>query len=303
MTKRWEGELRTLNDIDVPFERIRERSLLGPSGHGAPEPEGSSRQRVVAGVVAFVVFAAAALFAWRALSPAGTRPIVASPEPTIRGAAALAVRCDGNVARVLTPVVSAQSDGLHILPTDVPEGVAIGVWSSGGGGSSWWSGSDGVNDEFVRPVPPGDLKVACDDEPGLVDTQLEEMRRRGMDAQLVDPQGFYIPRLPQCSDVKGILAGGIRVPEVSASYESAEMAIRALLKGVLEGDRVELAGYPDWTIHREYRIIRAGAIIALARPWPNEDSGADGGSTVKIYNVMADVCPQSGISARYPFEH
>jgi thiol-disulfide isomerase/thioredoxin len=67
MPKRWEQELRRLGDVPAPTERIHARSAR-PSeprqGDGMPP----TRQRVLAGVVAFGVFIAAAAFGWQAFS-------------------------------------------------------------------------------------------------------------------------------------------------------------------------------------------------------------------------------------------
>ena len=71
MPKRWEQELRRLGDVPAPTERIHARSTR-PSeprqGDGMPP----TRQRVIAGVVAFGVFIAAAAFGWQAFSGGGS---------------------------------------------------------------------------------------------------------------------------------------------------------------------------------------------------------------------------------------
>ncbi len=68
MPQRWERELRRLNEVDAPVGKIRSRAgepPHGDAGSGLPP----TRQRVVAGVVAFGVFFAAASFGWLALRP------------------------------------------------------------------------------------------------------------------------------------------------------------------------------------------------------------------------------------------
>ena len=73
MPKRWEQELRRLGDVPAPTKRIHARSTR-PSeprqGDGMPP----TRQRVIAGVVAFGVFTAAAAFGWQAFS-GGDSPV------------------------------------------------------------------------------------------------------------------------------------------------------------------------------------------------------------------------------------
>lgn len=71
MTKRWERELRRLDDVDAPTERIRAHAADRPTdpSHGDGLPP--RRQRITAGVVAVVVFVAAGTFAWQAFQPEG----------------------------------------------------------------------------------------------------------------------------------------------------------------------------------------------------------------------------------------
>ncbi len=70
MPKRWERELRTLQNVPAPLERIRDRAERGsPSPvHNLPP----HRQRIAAGLVALAVFLAAGAFAWRAFDGNGS---------------------------------------------------------------------------------------------------------------------------------------------------------------------------------------------------------------------------------------
>lgn len=80
MPKRWERELGRLEHVDAPTARIRQRAAEGPTSAGR-EAERSGRQRVVAGVVAFAVFAAAGVFAWQAFRPVGGEQL--GPDPAV----------------------------------------------------------------------------------------------------------------------------------------------------------------------------------------------------------------------------
>ena len=64
MPRRWERELRTLQNVPAPLERIRDRVARGAEGPAHDLPP--HRQRIVAGLVAVVVFLAAGAFALRA---------------------------------------------------------------------------------------------------------------------------------------------------------------------------------------------------------------------------------------------
>lgn len=68
MTERWEQRLKTLDGVRAPAS-IQARFERGPTDLQAPPP--STARRVVAGVVAFALFAAAGVFAWRVLTPTG----------------------------------------------------------------------------------------------------------------------------------------------------------------------------------------------------------------------------------------
>ncbi len=78
MTERWQQEIDTLRSVR-PSDDVWTRVELGPTrstGTGLPP----RRSRIVAGVVAVVVFLAAGAFAWRALRP--TTSNLGGPTPT-----------------------------------------------------------------------------------------------------------------------------------------------------------------------------------------------------------------------------
>ena len=91
MTRRWERELRTLKDVPAPLERIRERAARPPAGDASMDLP-PRRQRIVAGMVAFAVFAVAGAFAWRAFE-VDSAPIVTAPSNELP---VLSVRLDGS---------------------------------------------------------------------------------------------------------------------------------------------------------------------------------------------------------------
>ena len=78
MPKRWERELERLDHVEAPTARIRERAAEGPTSAGR-EPERSGKQSLVAGVVAFAVFAVAGVFAWQIFRPASVEQLGPGP--------------------------------------------------------------------------------------------------------------------------------------------------------------------------------------------------------------------------------
>lgn len=86
MPERWERDLRRLNEVPAPTERIRARPAEGwTRSEGTALPP--ARQRVAAGFVAFAVFLGAGFLAWRALGPGGNEGSGAEPSPVVVGSA------------------------------------------------------------------------------------------------------------------------------------------------------------------------------------------------------------------------
>ena len=86
-------------------------------------------------------------------------PTAASPADVLR------VSCEGGQTTVLTPYVQVRPDGLHVIVEGDTAGVEAVILANSSNesvrGSVWNSGSDGVEDEFTRPVPPGRGHVLC----------------------------------------------------------------------------------------------------------------------------------------------
>jgi hypothetical protein len=74
----WHRELLRLREAPVPLDGIRERSQQPPRPGPSLRP---ARERVIAGVVGFAVFAAVAVFAWGALRTVGDEPTVGDGPP------------------------------------------------------------------------------------------------------------------------------------------------------------------------------------------------------------------------------
>lgn len=131
MTERWQRELQKLRYLEPPstaWPRVEQR----PRGDG-PQPSG--RGRVVAGVVAFAVFAAAGVFAWRAFSG---RPTIAGRVGPSEGVVRidLAAGTEGDLAAVLRSG-TAEASGVRF---------PVEVFSTGG---SLFNTAD-----FVATFPP-----------------------------------------------------------------------------------------------------------------------------------------------------
>jgi hypothetical protein len=182
--------------------------------------------------------------------------IDAAPE-TAATANALRVACEPEGAVVLTPSVAARPDGLQIVPTGVPDDFSIGVFSTGEPGTSWWSGSDGVDDAFLREVPPGDLTVVCY-RTGTDNLEPEQLYDSGTSAVLEDPHGYFVSYELSCLSESHVT---LALHSYASIEDPADLeAASALLLGVLPDDQIERAGYPE---SRGYvRIVRSGDVVA-----------------------------------------
>lgn len=204
----------------------------------------------------------------------------------------LRVRCGPGGTEVLTPIVAAQPDGLHIVPVDIPAGWTIGVTSLASDAvsmSSYWSGSDGVDDAFIRPVPPGDAGVGCHERTAMTDVDIERLAAEGVPFQLTDQGRFFRSYTPSCdeADFSYLLpSSGISSEWRGVDPEKAADRIRQALRGVKVTDTVERAGYgASFGSRSWWRIVRDGRIVA------GLSVGEQGGGTAHGWS-----CRSSGIA-------
>lgn len=230
--------------------------------------------------------------------PAGSTPSVeASPsvgDPYVEGGEGhvsdvLRVRCTPDGAEVLTPLVSAQPDGLHaqVEPTDAalllrPDGFPH-AWAIPATGDQ--AGS------FVVGVPTGPVSVACVMPRADGSYEMKEILdalAAGPSFELADPGGYYVDPRPSC---EGMTTAGHVIIEAGGSSLGRKVAdmpesLPARLNGLLPTDEIESAGYPDQTPWRWWRVVRDGEVIAGGISSP-------GGSFV----LVNWSCPGSGIES------
>jgi hypothetical protein len=251
MTERWQKELRKLHGVQPSEGAWEQATARAPSGDGLLP----TRQRVVAGVVAFGVFIAAASFVWlsrpQAPRTAGEGGRGQSGIPSV-----LAVVCSDAGADVSSPQVAVQEDGVHVH-VDNPGGFDEVVLEPIGDPNPWrfWSGSSGLDGPFIRESEPGRWRVGC-----VRGEQQDPTAVVGWSAvELIDPNAFWIPTTLACGEGDE-LTHNEPAPIPKVAGESPEQAIARVL-GLREGDLVEEAGYRD-SYRQPYRIIRSGEVVA-----------------------------------------
>jgi hypothetical protein len=154
MSERWRSELRKLDELEPPPRMIDEARSRLPSG----VPEATGRSRIVAAVVAFVVFALAGSFAWRAFetdpavdpSPVAPAPLADLPVLTVRFTGAGMI--DGDMRRVDTVIDYGDAREEDFTST-TPEGAIVE-----------WVAVDDLTSFVPGPTVGGDVAIEADGE-------------------------------------------------------------------------------------------------------------------------------------------
>jgi hypothetical protein len=277
MPERWETELRKLRTLSppetVPEPRRHERGVPGPS----------RRQRAVALVVSFAVFAGAGFFVWSAFDDSDRRtpatdhslPAEAPQLPTVGR-----ISCTKQGTRVETPVIRPQPDGVHLLVDDVSGGKWLVLRSPRDASKSSYRLEEGQQRRIRAFSSPGLDLVSCAAGAKRVGRRASFER-----IKVADPQGIWgNPRL-SCHqrdatrfDVHGYTG---RYPNQTTAAE-----VRQNLPSLRPSDDVQRAGYPRvdmWKIGRWFVVVRNDHTIATVTFWQ-----VDGAATIYA-------CPGSGI--------
>jgi len=241
---------------------LRRSVDTGP--HGDVSPSNGRGRRAVAATMAIVVFIAAAWFAfglWREHKAVPGDPVAES---------VLRLECQPNGAvRVLSPVVAAQPDGVHVAVSFPQEGLwelAVTGWAPAvmGQPSSIFDQQPGeeTTETVLSEVAPGAQQVACyrSDQGTIIWASDVVPNMRPF--EVVDPRHLYLPAELSCPADDQVKED----PRKLWRDTWPDVPTAQTLPGVLPTDVVELAGYPGaeqtwpWV-----RIVRDGAVIAAVR--------------------------------------
>jgi hypothetical protein len=279
MSERWQQEVRKLRDVE-PTPGIWEDAMGRPPSGTGDDDHPPTRKRLIAGALALVVFIVAGAFAWQAFRP---NDRLSLDEPSVSDV--LRIRCDAQSIEVLTPVVAAQPDGLHVDAdvTGLTDPI-VGLRSKSDPNSTYYSGSDGVDGVFVRQLPLGEATVFCESGPSEGDGP-EDLSGS---FTIVDPNGVFTDYQLSCADGEGV--GGS--PDGIPTARSPEEAITSQVDGTRSSDVIERAGYPKPGQQGPiYRLTRDGKIIGwfLLHKFPDQE-GRD-----RYFVAYGYVCPGSGL--------
>jgi hypothetical protein len=127
----------------------------------------------------------------------------------------LAVRCDGDTTEILTPVVQARADGVHVVVhNDSDEPLSI-MWGGGG------DGADPGRSTAVLPIDPGGAEFRC-----LRSSEDAGIDRGWQPLRVLEPPGWVSTDLG-CTDGGvtghldyGVDAEGVDDPQADASEQA-----------------------------------------------------------------------------------
>ena len=183
-----------------------------------------------------------------------TDPVAATGErePTALPDVARVV-CDEDGARVETPSVKPQTDGIHFeIVNNVGSESAIAVSTAGGGGVGFGA-APGTSTQVVD-IEPGALTVTCSDP--------EAEPVGGEPLEVVDEDGVWVSTRMSCPDRFSQVVD--YAPDARGETSDPLEAARKAVEGYgLEPDDVfQHAGYPETEVAR-VRLVRGGEPLAV----------------------------------------
>jgi hypothetical protein len=210
-----------------------------------------------------------------------------SPEPDAPRSDVLTIRCGDAGAEVLTPVVNAHPDGVH-----------IDVENRAGAPALAFALADASNMSFggpigrgvsVWPIEPGHVFVEClakmsDTYQGLRTARFE----------VVDPNGYWVPSTLQCAEADRPLEVSVH-DSVQTEWPDDQTAIRGSLHSVQPSDEVRLPFYPEGTGSKDLRhvVVRDGRVVAVLLVGLSDEQDPYGPG---LTEVTGEACASSGIA-------
>ena len=188
-------------------------------------------------------------------------PASATPSPEVVPDVAQ-VSCDASATKLLTPVVAAQADGVHIKVENT-FGLDLDLEFKGLGGTGVSPGTSQV----VWSLRPGTVGLRClrptvdpDTVGGYVPLRVE------------DPQHLWVSPDLECTGGSQVGSGAAFPPGATGEKGDPVDIARRTATGLLASDVVQYAGYPKAT-ERHVRVVRDGATVAVFHFMPDGHGG------------------------------
>jgi len=214
-----------------------------------------------------------------------------APSPTAPGGVSevLQMTCapDGT-PQILTPVVRVQADGLHVVVRDWAGSEAVIFRQQARPEIAWSSGSNGLDDEFVTLVRPGETFVGCKGAGASVaPSPGSGVQSNEAAFTVVDPDHVWVPTDLVCG-YKDQWSFHVGTSRATDNGMTPSEAARALVPGVQMTDVVEPGGYVAAKSEADVvRVVRDGEVVA----WMMAHSQA-------AWSFDGYACPGSGIGEK-----
>jgi hypothetical protein len=213
--------------------------------------------------------------------------LTVSEGPPTAEASVLKVRCGADGAEILTPVVIAQPDGVH-LEVENPAGAAAVEFSLADAPSTSFGGPIGPT-VSVWPIEPGSAFVEC----------LAKMSDTGQGLQtarfeVIDPNGYWVGGGLECEEGDRSLEVSVH-DTVPTDHPDDEIAIRGSLHSVQSSDEVRLPFYPEGGGAKDgrYVVVRDGRVVAFLFVGLSDETDRYGPG---LTEVTGEACASSGIA-------
>lgn len=181
---------------------------------------------------------------------------------------------------IVTSPTEARPDGVHFFVV-APQDVFVDVREALG--RPTLEGIGGPPGATISILAPGDYLVGCR---GSAD---DVAPATWVPLSIVDPRGLWVDdRVIDCPD----RSTGIADYGEGTQGERGDLveAFKRRAQGLLPGDEVSRAGYPEAT-PRRVRVVRAGRIVALAE---YEEFETPGNWVLGTYTYCTSIGPRSG---------
>jgi hypothetical protein len=213
-------------------------------------------------------------------------PAIVEPSPSASSDASDVLRmtcAPGGVPHILTPVVMAQPDGLHVLVDNRDGSEAVVFRQQARPWVAWSSGGNSLNQEFVTLVSPGETFVSCKAAVPSVAGSGTELQSDEASFTVVDPHHAWVSTDLACG-FSDRWAFRTDSSQRTNSGMTPSEAAKALVPGIGVTDIVEPGGYVG-SQGGLVRVVRESEVVAWLTAY----------SQVDLWSFNGYACPGSDI--------